>query len=82
MSLMFLYSKPPTQTPKLKTMQKLILSYVHNVLHLIDQLTASETLVLAVTETSKLIPYITSSKKTVKSYLKVTFFDFYILFLK
>ena len=64
-------SKPPTQTFKLSTIQKLILSFFLNVLHLIDQLSASDTLVLAVNESAKLLPYVVSSRKAVKLYLKV-----------
>ncbi|PPQ63453.1 hypothetical protein CVT24_004985 [Panaeolus cyanescens] len=62
--------KPPTQTAKFKTLQKLILSYFHNIVHLLDQLTEEETLRLALTESAKLVPYIISSRKTVKTYLK------------
>ncbi|EJD05007.1 Noc2-domain-containing protein [Fomitiporia mediterranea MF3/22] len=62
--------KPPPQTPKLQTIQKLILSFFHNVLHLIEQLSASETLVLALNESAKLLPYVISSRKAVKLYLK------------
>lgn len=65
------FSKAPAQTAKLKALQKLILSFFLNILHLIDQLTVSETLVLALNESAKLIPYITSSRKTVKTYQKV-----------
>ena len=64
-------SKQPTQTPKLLTIQKLILSFFHNVIQLIDQLSANETLVLAVNESAKLLPYVMNSRKAVKSYLKV-----------
>ncbi|KAI0337672.1 Noc2-domain-containing protein [Trametopsis cervina] len=62
--------KSPAQTPKWKTLQKLILSYFHNAAHLLTQLTDSELLVLALTETAKLLPYVTSSRKSVKVYLK------------
>ncbi|RDX44080.1 Noc2-domain-containing protein [Lentinus brumalis] len=62
--------KPPTQTTKWKTLQKLILSYFHNVLHLMGQISDNEMLRLALSETAKLVPYITSSRKTVKLYLK------------
>ena len=64
-------SKPPTQTPKYKTLQKLILSYFHNVTHLLSQLTDEDTIRLALTESAKIIPYIISSRKSVKTYLKV-----------
>ncbi|KAG6907717.1 hypothetical protein DXG01_007630 [Tephrocybe rancida] len=57
-------------TPKFKTLQKLILSYFHNVIHILSQLTDNELLQLAVTESAKLIPYIVSSRKAVKMYLK------------
>ena len=64
-------SKGPSQTPKWKTLQKLVLSYFHNAMHLLTQLTDSEILILALTETSKLVPYITGNRKSVKVYLKV-----------
>ncbi|KAK0478737.1 Noc2-domain-containing protein [Armillaria novae-zelandiae] len=62
--------KPPTQTQKFKTLQKLILSCFHNIIHLISQLTDNETIELAATESAKIIPYVVSSRKTVKLYLK------------
>ncbi|KAI0255426.1 Noc2-domain-containing protein [Lactifluus subvellereus] len=62
--------KPPTQTQKLKTLQKLILSFFHNIIHLISQLSDPEMLKMAVTESTKILPYITSSRKTIKQYLK------------
>ncbi|KAJ3557486.1 hypothetical protein NM688_g1452 [Phlebia brevispora] len=62
--------KGPTQTHKWKTLQKLVLSHFHNIMHLTTQLTDRDMLVLALTETAKLIPYITSSRKAVKVYLK------------
>ncbi|KAH9476916.1 putative NOC2 family protein [Psilocybe cubensis] len=62
--------KPPTQTPKFKTLQKLILSHFHNATYILSQLTDEETLRLALTESAKLVPYIISSRKSVKAYLK------------
>ncbi|KAF8622635.1 hypothetical protein AX15_006884 [Amanita polypyramis BW_CC] len=62
--------KPPTQTPKFRTLQKLIQSYFQNVIHIISQLTDYELLRLAVSESAKLIPYIMSSRKAIKHYLK------------
>ncbi|KAH0579853.1 hypothetical protein H2248_002680 [Termitomyces sp. 'cryptogamus'] len=64
--------KPPTQTHKFKTLQKLILSYFHNVIHVLSQFTDNELVQLAVTESAKLIPYIVSSRKAVKLYLKAS----------
>lgn len=64
-------SKPPTQTPKFKTLQKMTLSYFHNLIHIFSQLTDNELLQLAVTESAKIIPYIMSNRKAVKLYLKV-----------
>lgn len=66
-------SKPPTQTTKQKALQKLILSYFNNVVHLIPQLTDNETLQLAFAESAKILPYVTTSRKAVKAYLKVFF---------
>ncbi|OCH88941.1 Noc2-domain-containing protein [Obba rivulosa] len=62
--------KAPTQTTKWKTLQKLIQSYFHNVMHLLTQLTDNEMLKLALTESAKIVPYITSSRKAVKVHLK------------
>ncbi|KIL65383.1 hypothetical protein M378DRAFT_162000 [Amanita muscaria Koide BX008] len=62
--------KPPTQTPKFKALQKLILSYFQNAVHMMSQMTDNEMLRLAVSECTKLIPYLTSSRKAIKHYLK------------
>ncbi|PPQ68981.1 hypothetical protein CVT25_009166 [Psilocybe cyanescens] len=62
--------KAPTQTPKFKTLQKLILSHFHNITYILSQLTDEDTLRLALTESAKLVPYIISSRKSVKAYLK------------
>ncbi|KAH9976631.1 Noc2-domain-containing protein [Lactifluus volemus] len=63
-------SKAPTQTQKLKTLQKLIVSFFHNIIHITSQLSDPELLKLAITESAKVLPYVTSSRKTVKRYLK------------
>ncbi|KAF5326414.1 hypothetical protein D9611_000950 [Ephemerocybe angulata] len=63
--------KPPTQNTKFKTLQKMILSYFNNIIHVISQLTDEEMLKIALTESAKLVPYIVSSRKTVKQYLKM-----------
>ncbi len=52
-------------------MQKMILAYFHNMIHLLSQLTDTELLHLAIMESSKIIPYVVSSRKSVKQYLKV-----------
>ncbi|KAI0060116.1 Noc2-domain-containing protein [Artomyces pyxidatus] len=62
--------KAPTQTKKMKTLQKLILSYFHNIITVISQLSDPEMVKLAVNESAKLIPYVVGSRRTVKSYLK------------
>ncbi|EMD35018.1 hypothetical protein CERSUDRAFT_54194 [Gelatoporia subvermispora B] len=62
--------KAPTQTPKWKALQKLIQSYFHNVMHLLSQLTDDDMLKLALAESAKIVPYVTSSRKAVKVYLK------------
>jgi hypothetical protein len=64
-------SKPPTQTAKFKTLQKLILSHFHNIIHILSQLTDNEMMQLCITESVKLVPYVTSSRKAIKIYLKV-----------
>ncbi|KAF9000282.1 Noc2p family-domain-containing protein [Cyathus striatus] len=62
--------KAPTQSAKFTALQKLILSFFHNIIHIFSQLTDDEVIQLAVTESAKLIPYVVSSRKAVKSYLK------------
>ncbi|KAF8130270.1 Noc2-domain-containing protein [Boletus edulis] len=62
--------KPPTQTKKQKALQKLILSYFSNIVHLIPQLTDTEMLQLAFAESAKILPYVTTSRRAVKAYLK------------
>ncbi|KAJ2915338.1 hypothetical protein MD484_g5073, partial [Candolleomyces efflorescens] len=62
--------KPPTQNAKFKALQKLILSFFSNIIHIMSQLTDEEMLRLALTESAKLVPYIISSRRTVKQYLK------------
>jgi nucleolar complex protein 2 len=73
-------SKAPTQTHKLKTLQKLITSFFHNTIHIISQLSDTELLKMAVTESTKVLPYVLSSRKTVKLYLKVSIACFFPLF--
>lgn len=64
-------SKQPTQTVKFKTLQKLILAYFHNAIHLISQLTDGDLLHTAYLEIAKIIPYIISSRRAVKTFLMV-----------
>ncbi|TFY76896.1 hypothetical protein EWM64_g7117 [Hericium alpestre] len=62
--------KAPAQTHKLKTLQKMILSYFHNVIHITSQMSDPDMLKLAVSESAKLLPYVVSSRRAVKQYLK------------
>lgn len=48
----------------------MITTYFGNVVHLMTQLTDASTIVLALNESAKIVPYITSSRKIVKVYLK------------
>ena len=66
-------SKPPTQSKKFKTLQKLILSYFSNVTHILSNLTDDDMLQLAVSESAKLLPYVVTSRRAIKLYLKVGF---------
>ncbi|KZO97466.1 Noc2-domain-containing protein [Calocera viscosa TUFC12733] len=63
--------KPPAQTKKHATLQKMILSYFNNILHLLDQLPDGDMKVLVLSDSAKVIPYIVSSRKVVKDYLKL-----------
>ncbi|KAF8272699.1 Noc2p family-domain-containing protein [Lactarius quietus] len=62
--------KAPTQTRKMKALQKLIISFFHNIIYIVSQLSDPELLKTAVTESTKMIPYVTSSRRTIKQYLK------------
>ncbi|KAI0030854.1 Noc2-domain-containing protein [Vararia minispora EC-137] len=62
--------KAPTQTQKMKTLQKMILSFFHNIIHALGQLTDPNVMKLAVNESAKLLPYVVGSRRTVKMYLK------------
>ncbi|KAH7882187.1 Noc2-domain-containing protein [Phlebopus sp. FC_14] len=62
--------KPPTQSQKQKALQKLVLSYFNNVIHLLPQLTDNELVQLALSESAKILPYVITSRKAVKAYLK------------
>ena len=48
----------------------MINAYFSNAVHFMTQLTDASTIVLALNESTKIIPYITSSRKIVKVYLK------------
>ena len=48
----------------------MITAYFSNVVHLMTQLTDAPTIVLALNESAKIVPYITSSRKIVKVYLR------------
>ena len=48
----------------------MITAYFSNVVHMMTQLTDASTIVLALNESAKIVPYITSSRKMVKVYLK------------
>ena len=61
------------QTPKWKALQKLILSYFHNIIHILAQITNSTLLGMAISESAKLVPYVVGSRKAVKEYLKVRY---------
>jgi nucleolar complex protein 2 len=63
--------KPPTQNAKQRTLSKLVLSYFHNIMHLLKQVTDVELQTLALSEGGKIVPYISTSRKALKSYLKV-----------
>lgn len=69
--ILLVYSKPPTQTPKQKTLQKLLLSYFHNIIHIFSQLTENDMIQLALEESAKIVPYVIGSRKAVRAYLKV-----------
>ncbi|KZT52128.1 Noc2-domain-containing protein [Calocera cornea HHB12733] len=63
--------KPPAQNKKHATLQKMILSYFNNILHLLEQLPDGDMKVLVLSDSAKVIPYIVSSRKVVRDYLKL-----------
>jgi len=71
--------KPPAQSAKQKALSKLILSYFHNIMHLLKQVTDTELQSLALSEGGKIVPYISTSRKALKTYLKVGDDDLYSL---
>lgn len=66
-------SKPPTQSTKQKTLQRLVQAFFNNIMHLLDQLTDPTMIQLALQESAKLVPYVIGSRKVVKTYLQVRF---------
>ena len=66
-------SKAPAQTAKLKGLSKMITSHFYNVIRLLEHLTEKDTLILAFNESAKLLPYVISSRKAAKLYLKVQY---------
>lgn len=66
----FISSKPPPQNAKFKALQKLILSYFLNVIRFVSELSDAQMQQLAVSESAKLIPYVVSSRKAIRNYLK------------
>ncbi|KIY63741.1 Noc2-domain-containing protein [Cylindrobasidium torrendii FP15055 ss-10] len=61
----------PVQTPKLRTLQKLILSFFHNAMTLVEQVTDAKLLRVVVEESARVVGYVGSSRKSVKAYLRV-----------
>jgi hypothetical protein len=68
---LMIFSKPPTQTPKQRTLSKLVLSFFYNIVRLMEQLSDDELLKLAISESARLLPYVITSRKAIKLYLKV-----------
>lgn len=64
--------KPPTQNAKQKSLTKLVLSFFHNILHLLKQVTDVELQALALSEGGKIVPYISTSRKALKAFLKAS----------
>lgn len=69
-SCLSISSKPPPQNAKFKALQKLILSYFLNVIRFVSELSDAQMQQLAVSESAKLIPYVVSSRKAIRNYLK------------
>lgn len=52
-------------------LQKLVLSYFLSVIRFVSELSDAQMKQLAVSESAKLIPYVISSRKAIRNYLKV-----------
>ncbi|KAF8317898.1 Noc2-domain-containing protein [Clavulina sp. PMI_390] len=65
--------KAPAQNAKFKALQKLVLSYFLTVIHFVSELSDAPMQQLAVQESAKLIPYVISSRKAIRNYLKMCF---------
>ena len=63
--------KLPAQTPKLRVLQKLLHPYLQSIIHFVNQLSDADMQRLTVQESSKILPYALSNRKTIRAYLKV-----------
>ncbi|KAG9043322.1 Nucleolar Complex 2 protein [Tulasnella sp. UAMH 9824] len=64
--------KPPTQVPKTEKISRLVASFLSSIAKLMTTLSDADTQVLALNETSKLIPYVSGQRRAVKNYLKMS----------
>ncbi|KAG8997246.1 Nucleolar Complex 2 protein [Tulasnella sp. 427] len=64
--------KPPAQVPKTEKISRLVASFLSSIAKLMTTLSDSDTQVLALNETSKLIPYVSGQRRAVKNYLKMS----------
>lgn len=64
-------SKPPATNPKQAALVKLVASFFSSIVRLSSQLTDSDMNVLVINESAKLLPYVTTNRRSIKAYLKV-----------
>ncbi|KAG8944914.1 Nucleolar Complex 2 protein [Tulasnella sp. 424] len=64
--------KPPAQVPKTEKIARLVASFLSSIAKLMTTLSDTDTQVLALNETSKLIPYVSGQRRAVKNYLKMS----------
>lgn len=62
--------KPPIQSTKQQSLTRLTCSFFNSILHLLSQITDAQMLVLCITESTKLVPYVVGNRKVIKAYLK------------
>jgi hypothetical protein len=71
-TLLICISKLPVQSTKQRTLSKLILSFFYNIMHIIGQLSDPTTIRLALSASARLLPYVLTSRKAAKTYLKAS----------
>ncbi|KAG8879387.1 Nucleolar Complex 2 protein [Tulasnella sp. 331] len=63
--------KAPTSNPKQAALVKLVASFFSSIVRFSSQITDSDMNVLVINESAKLLPYVTTNRRSLKAYLKM-----------